>query len=110
MPKQPTLKTSHLRPATKKWYDSIRAEYSLESHHLRILLTAAESWDRAAQAREAIEQTGLLVLDRYGQHKVNPAVEAERSCKILFLRSIRELGLDVAEVEAPRPPSIQGRG
>ena len=52
---------------------------------------------------------GVAVVDRYGQMKANPLIETERSCKILFLRSIRELGLDIEEPESPRPPTIQGR-
>jgi len=109
MPKQPNLKITHLKPATKKWFDRIASEYQLESHHLRILLVAGEMWDRSAEAREAVQQAGVAVVDRYGQMKANPLIETERSCKILFLRSIRELGLDIEEPESPRPPTIQGR-
>ncbi|MCA9113961.1 MAG: P27 family phage terminase small subunit [Planctomycetaceae bacterium] len=102
------LKTTHLSTATRRWYDAIEREYELESHHKRILLTAAEMWDRAAEARAAIEKTGLMVTDRYGQLKVNPAVECERSSKVLFLRAVRELGLDV-EAPGEIPPVITGR-
>lgn len=105
MASKTTPKNDHLTAATRRWVEQICADYDLESHHLRILLTAAESWDRAATARQAIEKHGLMVKDRYGQLKTNPAAETERSSKILFLRAIRELGLDVeGPEESPRPP------
>jgi len=43
----------HLRAATKAWFGSVLAEYSLEPHHVRLLTLAAESWDRCCEAREA---------------------------------------------------------
>jgi len=36
---------SHLKPATLAWYQQIAADFELESHHLKILQLAAESWD-----------------------------------------------------------------
>ena len=46
----------HLQPATKAWFSSVLAEYSLEPHHVRLLTLAAESWDRCCEAREALAE------------------------------------------------------
>ena len=97
-----TPTTDHLEPATRVWFQQIATDYSLESHHVRILLTAAEMWDRASAARESVQENGVMVMDRYGCLKANPACEIERSSKTLFLKSLRELGLDVEEPTAPR--------
>lgn len=101
-------KIDHLERATKIWFQQIVKDFELESHHLRVLLTAAEMWDRAASARESIKEHGVMVKDRYGTLRANPACELERSSKVLFLKSLRELGLDVEAVETPRPPVAPG--
>ena len=105
-------KIDHLERPTKAWFREIVKGYDLESHHLRILLAAAEMWDRSASARDAIAEHGTMVLDRYGCWKANPACEVERSSKTLFLKAIRELGLDVEGRDEPaRPPALgAGRG
>lgn len=101
-------KIDHLERSTKAWFQQILKDYELESHHFRILLTAAEMWDRAASARESIAVNGVMIKDRYGCLKANPACELERSSKTLFLKAVRELGLDVTEPGESRPPIIPG--
>ena len=101
-----TPTTDHLEPATRVWFQQIATDFELESHHLRILLISAEMWDRAAAARESVQEHGVMVMDRYGCLKANPACEIERSSKTLFLKALRELGLDVEEPTAPRPKAL----
>ena len=97
---------AHLSPATKAWWRRIVTEYDLQSHHLKILQTACESWDRLCQARTAIDEKGLTFEDRLGNVRPRPELTTERDCRIAFLRAVRELGLDSAEVESPRPPPL----
>ena len=85
----------HLAPETKKWFKEILSSYELESHHIKLLILAAEAWDRCCQAREAITKHGLFINDRYGSMKINPACNVERDSKIIFARLIRELGFDI---------------
>jgi phage terminase small subunit len=101
-------KIDHLQSATRKWFQQICRDFALESHHLRILLVAAEMWDRSVSARDSIAEHGLMIEDRYGCLKANPACELERSSKTLFLKAVRELGLDVTEPGESRPPIILG--
>jgi hypothetical protein len=73
------------------------------------LTLAAEAWDRAEQAREAIAQHGMTFMDRFGQPHARPEIAIERDNRIAFARLLRELALDVEAPDAPRPPSIGGR-
>jgi phage terminase small subunit len=97
----------HLKPPTRKWFAGVVADYALEDHHVRLLTLAAEAWDRAQQAREALA-TGLTFNDRFGAPHARPEVAIERDSRTAFARLIRELDLDV---EAPpagvRPPAIR---
>ena len=99
----------HLHETTRKWWLSVVAEYELEPHHVRLLTLAAESWDRCQQARAAIEERGLTYDDRFGAPRSRPEVAIERDSRLAFIRTLRELALDIAEPdEAPRPPAIRG--
>jgi hypothetical protein len=40
----------HLQSPTREWYAWVASEYSLEPHHLRLLILAAEAWDRCVHA------------------------------------------------------------
>jgi phage terminase small subunit len=106
---KPKMKApSHLKPPTRRWVDSIVSEYELESHHLKLLVAAAEAWDRGQEARAILADEGLCTTDRFGQRRAHPAAGIERDAKGLFARLIRELGLDVDGPGDCRPPRIGG--
>jgi phage terminase small subunit len=100
----------HLRPETRAWYLSVVSEWELEDHHERLLLIAAESWDRALQAREALAEHGLTFTDRHGVPHARPEIKVERDSRVTFMRCLRELDLDVPPPAAPsgrRPPTLR---
>ena len=98
----------HLRPATRRWWRSVCADYDLDSHHLRLLQLAAESWDRCEQAREILAVEGLTYTDRFGAPRSRPEVSVERDSRLAFARLIRELDLDTEAVAEPtRPPALR---
>ncbi len=98
----------HLEPATKRWFDSVLADFALEAHHRRLLTLACEAWDRCTQAREALKKHGLTYADRHGAPKARPEVQIERDSRLAFARLLRELALDVeSPAEASRAPTIQ---
>jgi len=102
-----TLFCRNIEAETKKWFEEILNSYELESHHVKLLLLAAEAWDRISQARKEIKKHGLLTKDRYGGLRANPATAIERDNKILFARLIRELGFDLEKnSENNRPPRL----
>lgn len=102
--KTPFPTPKHLKAATKRWFEDVVAEFELEEHHLRILALAAEAWDRCQESRAAIEKHGLTYNDRFGAPHIRPEVGVERDSRISFTRCVRELGLDLATPDAPRPP------
>ncbi len=97
----------HLARDTKKWWRSVTESYELEPHHVRLLTLACESWDRAQQAREALNGD-LTFVDRFGQPRARPEVAIERDNRLAFARLLRELDLDVsAPASAARPPQLR---
>ena len=99
---------AHLSPEAKRWWGEVVRSYELEPHHLKLLALAAETWDRAQEARRRIAEDGTYVLDRWGCVKSHPAVNVERDAKTTFARLVRELALDVSEPGDTRPPAIGG--
>ncbi len=101
---------AHLSPPTAEWFDGVLEEFDLEPHHVRLLLLAAEAWDRGVQAREALKEHGVTYLDRFGAPHARPEIAIERDCRIAFARLVRELALDVeAPADDNRPPAINGK-
>lgn len=101
----------HLKAGTKRWVRAVSAGYDLEEHHERLLLSAAEAWDRAELAAAAIRDYGLTYLDKNGCPRSRPEVRVEKDGRLLYARMIRELGLDVASpADGNRPPVTTGRG
>lgn len=101
------MPTNHLRTATAAWVYEVCSEYDLEPHHVRLLLLAAQAWDRAEQAREILAQTGLTFLDRNACPKPRPEIAVERDCRIAFARLMRELDLDMTGIDEARPPILK---
>jgi phage terminase small subunit len=104
-PKAPT----YLREPTRRWFIDVCTSFVLEEHHRRLLVLAAESWDRCQQAREALAKHGLTFKDRFGAVRARPEVSIERDAKIAFARMLRELALDVEAPQENRPPAIRGQ-
>jgi phage terminase small subunit len=104
IPKPP----KHLGRNGKAFYAATTAEFVLESdHHCRQLEAAAAFLDRIAAAREEIAKHGLLMPDRFGVMKENPALAVERASANSFRLLVRELGLDIeppSEHRGPRRP------
>ena len=98
----------HLRQPTKKWWRKVVADWDLQEHHLRLLTLAAQTWDRAEQAREVLAEQGLTFNDRFGQPKSRPEVAIERDSRLAFARLLRELCLDEVEPPESRPPRTGG--
>jgi len=103
LPKAP----KHLKPATKRWFEHVVNEYQLDSHHLRLLQLAAESWNRSQEARTLLAKEGITVKNRHDESVPHPAISIERDSAIRFSRLLRELDLDIEVTEAQRPPALR---
>lgn len=98
----------HLKAATRRWWESVVSEWDLEDHHVRLLQLAGEAWDRAEDARRAIDKHGLIYTTRFGDPKTRPEVAIERDSRLAFVRILRELDLDVEPpAGARRPPALR---
>lgn len=94
----------HLRKPTQSWVKSVLSDFDLEEHHFKLLISAAESWDRICSAREVIDSQGMTYFDRFQQPKARPEIAIERDNKVIFARLLRELSLD--GVDAPEAPRM----
>jgi hypothetical protein len=98
----------YLRLETQKWFSSVIAEYTLEPHHVRLLLKCAQAFDRSEEAREAILKHGLTYEDRFGSPRARPECAIERDSRLAFARLLRELDIDVAGPgDDSRPPALR---
>ncbi len=96
--------SKHLRKPTQTWVKSVLKDFDLEEHHFKLLVLAAESWDRVCAAREIIDAQGMTYFDRFDQPKARPEIAIERDHKIVLARLLRELSLD--GVDAPEAPRM----
>lgn len=67
---------------------------------------ACHCLDRVHECRDLIKREGLFVKDRFNVTKAHPGVEVERQQKILFIRILRELNLDLTAAKDLRSPKL----
>jgi P27 family predicted phage terminase small subunit len=107
-PPKPPAPPKHLRAGTRRWWREIVSDYSLESHHLRLLEVACRTWDRLEEAGEALRRDGLTVTTNSGSTKAHPCVAIERDSRIAFARILREMDLEAEPLPDPRQPRRRG--
>lgn len=106
---RPPRPPAHLSKEGAKWWKSVVSDYQLEPHHLRLLQSAAEAWDRMQQARAALHEHGSLTFtSASGEPKARPEVAMERDARVGFARLLRELDLDAGTpADRARPPALR---
>jgi hypothetical protein len=93
-------------PGRKFWRD-IHKEFELrDSHHLRLLQEAAHCLDVIEAAQEEIQEAGSFYKDRFGQPRSHPGFDIIKAYRALFIRTLRELGLDMEPPQESRPPRL----
>ena len=91
---------NHFTEKTRKLWKGIHAEYELEPEAAELLRVALENLDLADKARGLLRDEGLVV-----NGKKHPASDAVKLHDGMFMRAIRQLGLDiVAPGPIGRPP------
>ena len=84
-------------------------EYGIsDAGGLSLLQVAAESWQRAEEARVLVTKAGVIVVDRFGQPQPHPAVKIERESREQLLRALKALQLDVEPLQAIGRPAATG--
>ncbi len=95
-----------LSKESREWCQDVADAFDLEGHHEKLLVGAAVAWQRAQEAREAIDRNGMTYVDRFKQPKERPEVAIERNSLNAFRLLLRELGLDIPGSSDNRPPRI----
>jgi P27 family predicted phage terminase small subunit len=93
----------HLRPETSAWFRHVAETWVLEAHHRRVLQAAAEAWDQAQGAREALARDGLMISAADGSPRAHPMVAAATAARAQFASLIAQLELDDAGTPAGGP-------
>ena len=101
---------AHLSAKSRKWWQSVSADFELTSTDYKVLTAAAEALDSAEDARKLIKKDGLTYVDGNGAIKGHPAVIIARDSAGLFAKLVKMLRLDGPQAPAPgpigRPPGI----
>lgn len=91
-PKAPRV----LSVEARRWWNRLQCEYELADEGALFLLeTSLTAFDRMRQAQVTIAENGVTTRDKWGQLKINPAVNAERDARSGMLQAFKALQLDV---------------
>lgn len=97
LPQKPRPKAANLRApkhfsdrAKRIWNDVLR-EYELSSENLALLRVALENLDLGDAAREQLRKEGST----NEEGRKHPALDAAKQHDGMFMRAVRQLGLDV---------------
>ena len=97
---------AHLSAEAQAWWRSVVRDYELPPHGLRLLRLACEAMDTSERARAVLAEEGLTTTDRHGQIKAHPCCAVQRESAASYMRALRQLGLDDADVVAARPVKV----
>lgn len=90
----------HLSVEARRHWIRIVSEYELTPDAAMILETGLSNWDMAQEARRLVREQGMVLNGRR-----HPALEMQKLGDMIFLRSMRELGLNISDPgDTGRPP------
>ncbi len=89
-------KLQDLQPETARWYAWGLDTWELDHTERRLLLLAAEAWDRYKQAKRILDEEGLTFRARGKRPMARPEIAIEKDSRSAFSRLIGQLGLDSA--------------
>ncbi|MDP8989485.1 MAG: hypothetical protein M3N41_05310 [Acidobacteriota bacterium] len=81
---------AHFSDKSKKLWRTIHSEFELAADSVELLRVALENLDLADKARDLLRVEGLVV-----QGKKHPASDSVKLHDGMFMRGMRQLGLDV---------------
>lgn len=94
-----------LKAAGKKFWKKAHSERVFdEAHDLERLCMAAKCLDDLAEAEKRVKEDGMFTKNRYGNVIEHPGVKMIRDTRLLFVKIIRELALDIIDPGDSRPP------
>jgi len=87
----------HLRPNGRRWWLKQANELfvmEMDTHEEKELTMAAQCLDVIEVSEEAVRTEGPFKLNRHGEWKQHPAINAARDARGMFLRLVKALDLD----------------
>lgn len=94
-----------LKERGRKFFNKVTAEFVFENaHDLELLGSAGGELDSQFESQKAIDADGYYIENRYGKLIEHPALKSLRDSRALFMRLIRELGLDLTTGPESRQP------
>jgi hypothetical protein len=95
----------NLKKAGRKFFRKVQLEYVFEEEHdIERLIQAASCLDEISNAEQVLENEGRFFKTKSGIIREHPALKAIRDFRTLFVRIVRELGLDLETTQPPKPP------
>ena len=94
-----------LKVVGKKYWLQSQSEIPMsEAHDLERLSMACKLLDDESEIEMRIKKDGMFTVNRYGQTVEHPGCKMLRDTRLLFVKIIRELGLDLVMPDDSRPP------
>lgn len=91
----------------RRFFDKVMEEAGLEdAHDLERLLMACRCLDDLDVAESRVKVDGMFTINRYGATVEHPAFKTIKDLRLLFVKIIRELSLDIAAPSESRPPRL----
>lgn len=85
----------HLSKDARTLWRRLTGEFEISDEAgIALLTVACESFDRMKSASAAISEHGVLIKDKFGQLKPNPAASIERDARSQYLAALKALKLD----------------
>jgi hypothetical protein len=93
-PAPPTLKQ-----AGAEFWRIVHAQFVVPQDMWSVLESAGIALDRATEAKKILDEEGVITFDRFNQQKIHPAFLVERDSRQLFLRAVKQMGLDMTTID-----------
>jgi len=95
-----------LSTAAQTWWKRLHNEFDLTDEAAQFLLESAlRSFDRMSEAAALVTKHGVVVIDKFGQLKSNPATTVERDSRAAMHAAFKQLNLDVLPPQKPGRPA-----
>lgn len=102
---EPLPAPDDLRDAGAALWSAVTAKYALRADELPLLAEMARTVDDLATMREALAESGPVVVGSKGQPRPNPLLAEVRGSRLLLVRLASQLGLPDDDVQAGATPA-----